>query len=97
MKFNANLSVSIFKQGKRFIAYSPALDIATSGKNESEVKKRFGQLIQTFLEELDEMGTTEEVLSEFGWKKHKESSGLKSWMPPVISTQSLKVTIPTTT
>ena len=42
MKFNANLNISIFKQGRRFIAYSPALDVATSGKNEIEVKKDLG-------------------------------------------------------
>jgi len=96
MKFNANLSISIFKQGRRFIAYSPALDIATSGKNEIEVKKRFGQLVPTFLEELDEMGTTKEVLTELGWKKHKEPSGFKSWMPPIVSNHSLKFNIPVT-
>ena len=42
------------------------------------------------------MGTTEEVLSELGWKKHKESSGFKSWMPPIISNHSLKFNIPVT-
>jgi len=94
MKFNANLSVSIFKQGKRFVAYSPALDIATSGKNGPEVKKRFSEIVRIFLEELEEMGTIGEVLGELGWKKHKESSGQKSWIPPTISNQSFRINVP---
>ena len=59
---------------KKVVAYSPALDIATSGKNEKEASKRFAELVMIFFEELKEMGTTDDVLSELGWHKQKIST-----------------------
>ena len=38
-KLNLQLPVSVFKEGKHFIAYTPVLDLSTSGKNYEEVKK----------------------------------------------------------
>lgn len=73
---NFKLPVTIFKEGKMFIAYSPALDLSTSAKTFEEVKKRFIEAVNIFFEELHEMGTTDEVLKELGWKKHK-----KKWLP----------------
>jgi len=35
------LSISIIKEGNAFIAYSPAIDLSTSGKTIEEAKKRF--------------------------------------------------------
>ena len=67
-----NLSVSILRQGKSFVAYSPALDISTCGKTETEAKKRFHELVQIFFEELAEAGTTEKVLGDLGWTKKKQ-------------------------
>lgn len=80
-----NLPVLITKQGRRFIAYTPALDIATSGKSEKEVKVRFGELANLFLEEIMSKGTADDVLFELGWTK-----GHKKWTPPkMISTKSV--------
>jgi hypothetical protein len=39
-------------EGRRYIAFSPALDISTSGKTEKEAKKRFEEMVQIFLEEM---------------------------------------------
>ena len=96
MKFDANLTLSIFKQGRRFVAYSPALDIATSGKTDVEVKKRFSELVNIFFEELEDMGTTEDVLSELGWKKQKVSTKLNQWLPPLTSSSFIKINTPVT-
>ena len=85
-----NLSVVITKQGARFVAYSPALDISTSGKSEKDVRSKFGELANIFLEEIIEAGTVSEVLSELGWKKLQ-----KRWNPPqVISSKSIGVQMP---
>ncbi len=85
-----NLPVIITKQSKRFVAYTPALDIATSGKTQKEVKKRFTELANIFLEEIFEAGTAREVLSELGWRKEK-----KSWIPPkIISASSVGLSLP---
>lgn len=90
-KLSFNLPVLITKQNKRFVAYTPALDIATSGKSLRDAKKRFGELAHLFLEEIVEAKTVDHVLSELGWKKVQ-----KVWTPPrVISSQSINLQIPT--
>ncbi len=94
MELKANLTVSIRKQGGRFVAYSPALDISTSGKTEAQAKKRFIELVNLFVEELEEAGTTADVLRELGWTK--AGSGTRNWMPPTYKTQKIPLRIPLT-
>jgi predicted RNase H-like HicB family nuclease len=85
-----NLPVLITKQNKRFVAYTPALDISTSGKTVKEVKKRFEEIVNTFLEEIIEAKTEKDVLSELGWKKMQ-----KVWSPPkVVSSNFMNLRIP---
>jgi hypothetical protein len=57
IKLILNLDVEILKQQKRFIAYSPALDICTSAKSEKEVRSRFVEMTDIFLDELAKMRT----------------------------------------
>ena len=76
------LPVSFLKEGKYFIAYTPALDLSTSGKNLQEAKKRFGEAVQIFFEEIIEKGSLVEVLTGLGWQKIK-----KQWSPPMLITQ----------
>ncbi len=73
------LPVSIMKEGKQFIAYTPALDLSTSGKSYEEANKRFGEIVRIFLEELVKNGSLEEVLSDLGWKRTQAR-----WNPPVV-------------
>ena len=49
LKLNLQLPISIFREGKHFIAYTPVLDLSTSGKNYDEVKKRFKETVSVFL------------------------------------------------
>jgi predicted RNase H-like HicB family nuclease len=58
------LPVIITKQNRRFVAYTPALDISTSGKTEKEVKNKFVELVNLFLEEIIEANTADDILSE---------------------------------
>ena len=85
-----SLPVSIMKQGRRFIAYTPALDIATSASTERKVRASFSELVIIFMEELHEKGTTAEVLSELGWRRVE-----KVWMPPAVASQSIGMKVPT--
>ena len=84
-----NLTLSILKQGKRFIAYSPALDLSTSGKSQQEVKKRFMEAALLFLEELDRTGTMHNVLKELGWQQVR-----RQWTPPQVISQPLGFRMP---
>jgi len=74
-----SLPISILKEGKYFIAYSPVLDISTSGKTFEEVKKRFDEVVEIFFEELLDKGTLDKVLAELGWEKMKGK-----WVPPIV-------------
>lgn len=74
-----NLPVSIFREGKYYIAYSHALDLSTCGKSFKEVKQRFNEVVNIFFEEIVDAGTSEEVLQEFGWQKIKTH-----WSPPPL-------------
>lgn len=82
LHFKANLPVSILKEGKYFIAYSPVLDLSTSGKSFEEVRRRFAEVVQIFFEELLEKGTLDEVLTSLGWHKLR-----REWVPPFIVAQ----------
>ncbi|XOB40849.1 MAG: hypothetical protein ACKKMW_02165 [Candidatus Nealsonbacteria bacterium] len=76
------LSVSMLREGKRFIAYTPTLDLSTSGKSYKEAKKRFIEIVNIFFEELVKKGTLKEVLQDLGWKKSQ-----KEWVPPILISQ----------
>lgn len=77
--FEISLPVFVLKENKYFIAYSPVLDLSTSGKSFEEAKQRFNEVVQVFFEELLEKGALEEVLADLGWQKLK-----KEWTPPII-------------
>jgi hypothetical protein len=84
------IPVTIMKQGKRFVAYSPAFDLSTSGKSKKDVEKKFQEIVNIFLEEIIKMGTFSDVLSELGWKRAQ-----KKWNPPeIVSSFSVGVQIP---
>jgi len=76
---HAELPVLFFKEGKRIVAYTPALNLSTFGKTLTEAKKRFNEVVAIFFEETSKMGTTEEVLLECGWEKRKNE-----FLPPSI-------------
>lgn len=81
MRF-VQLPVSFLREGKRFIAYTPALDLSTSGKTFEEAKKHFEEASELFFEELERMGTLDETLTNLGWRKHE-----RHWTPPVLVAQ----------
>ena len=62
-----NLPVSILREGKSFIAYTPALDLSTSARTYNEAKKRFREVVEIFFEEKDDtiIFTKESVIPEF--------------------------------
>lgn len=84
------LAVVVMKQGKRFVVYSPALDLSTSGKTEKQAKKRFEEAVEVFFEEIIEAGTASEVLRDLGWEREK-----KQWQPPqIISKETMPFSMP---
>lgn len=66
---SVSLPVTIFRDGNAFVAYTPALDLSSAGKTEEEAKKMFLEAVDTFFEELIDMGTLDAVLKDLGWTK----------------------------
>ncbi len=84
------LTINILKQSGRYVIYSPALDLSTSGRTEKEAKKRFGEASLLFIEELGKAGTLNEVLQELGWRRAQ-----KQWSPPkIISEETVGIRVP---
>ncbi|MEK7187711.1 MAG: hypothetical protein AAB691_02605 [Patescibacteria group bacterium] len=86
---NYKLSVVFIREGKRYIAHSPALDLSTSGRSFAQAKKRFEEAASLFFEEIMSKGTVANVLSGLGWTKQR-----KIWQPPVIISQHIETIIP---
>jgi hypothetical protein len=84
-----NLPVAFIEEAGQVVAYTPALDLSTVGKDETEAKERFGELVRIFFADLIENGTIDTVLSELGWVKTESQ-----WRPPVISQESVNVRVP---
>ena len=78
MRLHFKLPVSFIKEGNKFIAYTPALDLSTSGDSFKQARGRFEEAVDIFFEEVIKKGTLEEVLTDYGWRKIK-----KNWSPPV--------------
>lgn len=79
------LPVVFLKEGKRFVAHSPALDLSTSGKNFNEAQRRFVEAAVLFFEEIVRKGTMEEALLDLGWTKQN-----KTFRPPVVISQNVE-------
>lgn len=89
LKFS--IPVSFLKEGNIFIAYTPALDLSTSGKTFEEARVHFEEAVNLFFEEIVEKGTLEEVLLDLGWKRKDDN-----FVPPLaVSHQIESFCIPT--
>jgi predicted RNase H-like HicB family nuclease len=80
-----NLPVSFLKESDQFVAYTPALDLSTSGDTLEEAQKNFTEAVGIFFEEITSMGTLEDVLLDLGWKKQDDD-----FIPPVIVSQGVE-------
>ena len=90
MELSYKLPVTILKEKSRYVAYSPAIDLSTSGKTFDEAQKRFAEASLLFFEEIIKEKTADEVLGGLGWNKVN-----KNWKPPVVvSQQSETITVP---
>lgn len=85
-----NLPITFLREGKRFIAYTPALDLSTSGRSFEQARKRFADATLIFFEEIVNKGTMDDVLGSLGWQKIE-----RRWQPPVvISQESEMINVP---
>jgi hypothetical protein len=88
---SVELPVTFIEEDDAVIAYTPALDLSSCGKNRKEAHTMFQEAVRIFFNDLVENNTAEEVLGGLGWKKDAIKS---SWVPPRISQESIGVRIP---
>ena len=68
-----NITVEIWEKGGRFVARCPELDFVSQGKNPDEAKKHLLEVIEIQFEEMTEMGTLEDYLSECGYERELDT------------------------
>lgn len=91
---NISVPVTFLKEGSKFIAYTPALDLSTCGNTFEHAQKRFSEAANMFLQDLMERGTLEEVLLSCGWEK--VSKPKPRWIAPQVignSTQQVSLAV----
>lgn len=89
---SVELPLIIIREADQFVAYTPALELCTSGDSVEEAVRNFEEIVSIFFDEVIEAGTLDDVLLDLGWEKDDHH-----WMPPEIiaqSSQSVRVRIP---
>lgn len=76
-----SLNLAIFKEGRTYVAYAPALDLVAQGRSVKEVQKNFEDVFDIYFEETIKNGTLEKDLMRCGW--HKRAGNME---PPALST-----------
>lgn len=82
VNFHLSLPVTFLKEKARFVAYSPTIDLSTSGRTFKQAKERFAEAAMLFFEEIYKKDTIDETLGDLGWEKRN-----KEWRPPVVVSQ----------
>lgn len=72
-EYRFQLEFYVFQEGGNHIAYSPALDISTSGSTFNDAIANFYERFQLYVEYCVAHGTLHNDLLSHGWKFKKES------------------------
>jgi len=76
---SVKLPMQIIKEDNVYVAYCPALEIATQGETFEEAEQMFDELVRIFIEEAYNRGTLDKVLKDCGWVESPDSH---AWEPP---------------
>ena len=64
-----DITIEVWKKEDWFVAKCPELDFIAQGKTEHEAKARLLEVIEIQFEEMAEMGTLDDYLSECGYER----------------------------
>ena len=84
------LQTDIIREGDIYIAYSPALDLASHGETIIDAQKSFKEAVYLFLETIIDNGTYKEVLTNLGWQVR----GRELLPPVIIGRELMSINIP---
>lgn len=74
------LHVDIIEEDGYFVAYCPALELSSYGKDEETAQKRFVEEVKIFFNETHRKGTLEKYLLKMGWTLRKKP--IPEYTPP---------------
>lgn len=75
-----DFDIIVYRENETFIAYCPELDVSSCGNTINHAKEMLRTAVRLFLEEVEKMGTLDEILSEANYLK--DTSG--RWIPPKL-------------
>jgi predicted RNase H-like HicB family nuclease len=64
-----SITIEVWQKGKWFITKCPELDFISQGKTREEAKNNLLEVIQIQFEEMSQIGTLDEYLTECGYEK----------------------------
>ena len=67
-----SISIQIWKKDKWYIAKCPELDFVSQGIDRDEARRNLLEAVQIQLEEMAELGTLDEYLSECGYVREND-------------------------
>ena len=79
------LPVEIRKKKKSFVAFCPALDVASQGSTEEEAKRNIAEALFMFLRSCYERGTLDAVLKQCGFEPVMEHELVRDVHPAPTS------------
>ncbi|MFW5702413.1 MAG: hypothetical protein ACOCXP_00400 [Candidatus Dojkabacteria bacterium] len=76
-----NLPVITLKEGDYFVAYTPALDLSSYGKDLKEAQRHFTEAVAIYFEEIIENGSWYDELTSLGWTINEKK---QEFLAPVV-------------
>ena len=70
---NLNVTIEVWHKSKWYVAKCPELDFISQGKTREEAKSNLLEVIQIQFEEMSQIGTLDEYLSECGYEKQNNT------------------------
>jgi len=77
-----DLSLYNFKDGKSYFVYCPQLNLTGYGKTETEARKSYKIVLNSYLDFTNENQTLIEDLKNHGWKTDRKT---KKMIPPAVT------------
>ena len=74
---NLVITEEIWKEGNMYVAYCPAIDVVSCGKDIEEARKNLLEVIEIQLEETAKLGTLKAFLEEAGYDLNTSQPILK--------------------
>lgn len=92
MTVQVQLPLLLWREDKKIVAYSPALEISSFGETEESAVSNFSEAVELFFETADERKVLRELLENLGWTFKSNT-----WNPnrePLQGSRTILVEVP---